>query len=1123
MKQVGRRIRPKGWEAITSGTFVYSSDLAPEGLLVGRILRSPHPSARIVSIDVSAARAMPGVHAVITGADLPTDLVYRHEGAGDRHPIARGCVRFIGEEVAAVAAETSALADAALAAIKIVYEETAAAFTIDEARAENAPAIHQRPTEQPNVARKIRRLWGDLTAARENAPVSVSGSYWYPSQSHICMETNNTLARWDEDAGRLHLWTGTSAPALVVEELSHLLALAPAAIICHEIGVGGSFGSKSRISEHEVLAAVLARAARRPVLLSLSRREEFATTKTRHGFRVGLRIDADEQGRMHGLEGNVAVDNGAFVHSGYSVMSAGVKALGTLYQFKAVNVEAQLVDTSKQPGGQFRGYGSSQTIYALESLIDSLAEDLKIDPIDLRKRNANLPFTTTSNGARIQSARLSECLDAVRDAIGWDEKKAAPRPGWGVGVACGIHACGSYGFDGANRADNAIDFFPDGRIRVRFGGCDTGTGQKTILAQIAAEELGLDADKVEVLTTQSDQTPFDLGAWSSRGTYYSGNAGRKTARAAAERLKSLAAQELGNGPIELKDGLAICGDRSVPIRKLTSEAPEACDGVLVFEESFVEDGVEKPSPEGFGNSSATYSFAAHAAEVYVDLRTGKLRVVDYVAAHDIGTAINPTFVEGQIVGGAVTGIGSALGEEMIHEQGRLVTASFINYAMPRSADLPKVRSIIIEGGDPKAPYGAKGVGELCITPPGPAIANALYDAIGIRISDLPLTPDKILTALANKAGRRRTHHVWRRPSLWWTAFIRWLYPRGLFTLLHRWGPSAKPSQTFATNSLGCARDLSQAVLELRAGATPIGGGIDLLPLRQDGIAPRGKLTSLLEVREMQGIKFENDGRIVIGAGTTLDDVAVALAERCPIITQAIRQIASAQVRAMATVAGNLLQAKRCWFYRNGFNCYKRGGSGRPCYAVLGDHRFYHAVVDGHRCQAVTPSDLATVLIALDSTLTIVGTRGTRVLASSELYTGPGETGLQTDEILVAVTIPAAASSRRGSFHKLGLWEGDFGVASVAMTAEVDQDGLWKDPRIVLGALAPVPWRAAGTEKVLKGTKPTVASVRYALDKELNAAAHPLNRNGWKLDAVAGLAEHATEDILGHTHPVSATQ
>ena len=1115
MKQVGRRVRPKGWEAITSGTFVYSSDLTPEGLLVGRILRSPYPSARIVSIDVSEARAMPGVHAVITGADLPTDLVYRHEGAGDRYPIARDYVRFIGEEVAAVAAETSALADAAVAAITVVYEEMVAPFTIDEARAENAPALHPRPTEQPNVARKIRRLWGNLSAARENAPVSVSGSYWYPSQSHICMETNNTLARWDEVAERLHLWTGTSAPALVVEELSRLLDLAPDAIICHEIGVGGSFGSKSRISEQEVLAAVLARAARRPVLLSLSRREEFATTKTRHGFRVGLRIDADEQGRMHGLEGNVTVDNGAFVHSGYSVMSAGVKALGTLYQFNAVDVEAQLVDTSKQPGGQFRGYGSSQTIYALESLIDTLAEDLKIDPIDLRKRNANLPFTTTSNGARIQSARLSECLDAVRDAIGWDEKKAVRRPGWGVGVACGIHACGSYGFDGANRADNAIDFFPDGRVRVRFGGCDTGTGQKTILAQIAAEELGLDADKVEVLTTQGDQTPFDLGAWSSRGTYYSGNAGRKTARAAAERLRSLATKELGNGPIELKDGLAICGDRSVPICKLTSEAPEARDGVLVFEESFVEDDVEKPSPEGFGNSSATYSFAAHAAEIFVDRRTGKLRIFDYVAAHDVGTAINPTFVEGQIVGGAVMGIGSALGEEMIHEQGRLVTASFINYAMPRSADLPRVRSIVIEGGDPKAPYGAKGVGELCITPPAPAIANALYDAVGIRISDLPLTPDKILTALAKKEGRQRTYHVWRRPSFWWTAFIRWLYPRGLFALMHRWGPSAKPAQSFDTGSLGCARDLYQAVLELRAGATPIGGGIDLLPLRQDGIAPHGRLTSLLEVPEMQGIAFENDGRIVIGGAATLDDVAVALAERCPIITQAIRQIASAQVRAMATVAGNLLQAKRCWFYRNGFNCYKRGGSGRPCYAVLGDHRFYHAVIDGHRCQAVTQSDLATVLIALDSTLTIVGTRGTRTLASSELYTGPGETGLQTDELLVAVTIPAAASSRRGSFRKLGLWEGDFGVASVAMTAEVDQDGLWKDLRIVLGALAPVPWRAAGTEKALKGTKPTVALVRYALDKELDAAAHPLDRNGWKLDAVAGLAEHATEDILGH--------
>jgi CO/xanthine dehydrogenase Mo-binding subunit/CO/xanthine dehydrogenase FAD-binding subunit len=1114
VRQIGRRVRPLDWEAITSGRFIYGTDLVLDGMLTGRVLRSPHAHAQINALDVSEARTMPGVHAVITAADFPPGIRYRHEGAADRPPIAGDVVRFVGQEVAAVAAETREQADAALRAIRVSYGPLEAPFTIDEALARGAPRLHERSTGVANLARRLMRRWGDPEAARARGPVTVEGTYWYPHQTHVCMEPNVTVASWDEAAQKLHLWTGTQAPALVIEEVAHVLGLEIEQVLCHETGVGGAFGSKSRVSEHEAIAAALSRATNRPVRVALSRFEEFATTKTRHAFRTTLRLHADTDGRMHAIDARIVADNGAFVHSGYSVLSAGPKAFGTLYEFEGLEVEALLVDTSKQPGGQFRGYGTTQSVYALESLMDDLAERLKIDPIEIRKRNANRPATRTLQGARLQTARLSECLDAVREAIGWNEKKAHRRPDRGVGVAVGIHASGVYAQPGANRNDSAIDIFADGRVLVRFGGVDTGTGQRTILAQIAANEIGIDFDKVSVLSTESDKTPYDLGAWGTRGTFYSGNAARKAAIEAADRLRALAAPQLGNEPIVLDHGMARSGGREVPIGELVRSSPDAIDGCLTVESSFVETDVEMPDSEGVGNVSATYSFAAHAAEVEVDRRTGRIRLLDVVAAHDVGTAINPTMVEGQIAGGVAMSVGVALGEELIHEQGRLVNPSYLNYAMRRAVDLPRIRTILVEGGDPKGPYGAKGVGELCITPGAPAVANAVYDAIGVRVPDLPITPDKILTALAAKEGRRRRHAIWRRPDRWWVAFVRWAYPRGLFVLLSRWGVrTITRPEPHTIDAIEMPATVEGALDAVRADATPIGGGTDLLPARLQGLVAPARLVSLVDVPELQKVEWSADGSVVIGAAVTLARLAKDVGGRAPIVAEAVAHIATPQIRAMATVGGNLLQEKRCWFYRNGFDCYKRGGFGRPCYAVMGDHRFYHAAMGAHRCQAVTPSDLATVLVALDGEAIIAGPGGKRTIPLGALYRGPGESVLRRDELLTSVRIDAKAFSRRGCYEKLSLWEGDFAIASVAMTFVPRDDGRWGDPRVVLGGIAPRPWRARTFERQLDGAYPSAASVRAGLDAELDAHAHPLPHNLWKLDAVAGLAEHATERLL----------
>ena len=1114
MKQVGRRVRGIDWQLRTSGQLAYVADIPLQGILHGAILRSPHSLARILGIETSAARRLPGVHAVITAADLPPGKRYVHEGAADRAPMAETVVRFVGEEVAAVAAETPEIAEAALRAIRVDYKVIAAPVTVAAALEPGATRLHERPTDQVNLSRKTVRDWGDYEAGRRAASVTVRGKFSFPRQAHACMETNGSLAHWDEAEQKLHFWCSTQAPYYIVLEVALALDLRRDQVVCHEVGVGGGFGSKSKICEHEVIAGALSRAAKRPVRLILSREEEFAATKSRHAFAIEMALHADKDGRLRAIEAELDIDNGAYNHSGVSVMGAALKSLGMLYRPDGLHATGRLIDTATLPGGQFRGYGSTQASFALECLVDELADKLGMDQVEIRRLNANLAGETTLVGAQLGSARLIECLEATREAIGWERERAQRRPGRGVGIASAVHVSGSHTQKDSNRSDAAIDVHLDGHIRVRFGGSDAGTGQRTILAQIAAEELGVPLERVEVLTMDSEQTPFDMGAWSSRGTHYGGHAVRKASFATAERLKALAAPRLGAGTLWLEDGMVCSETERLPIGEAVRFSNDARDGVLSTETSFVEESVVMADREtGRGNVSASYNFACHAAVVDVDQRTGKVSVLDYVAAHDIGLAINPTATEGQAIGGAVMGLGPALGEELIFEQGKLVNPAYLHYALPRAADVPHIRPILIEGGDPRGVYGAKAIGECSINPPGSVISNAVHDAIGVRIRDLPITPDKIMNALADRDGRRRRHRLWRRPSRWWIDIVRRLYARGLLDFLHRRATSIRAAvSSMPPQALVTPRTLPELLAELRPDTSPLGGGTDLQLQRKQGINNADRLVWTGGASELKSIESLKDGAVRIGGAVTLASLGEAFRERLPIVAEAIDTIAGTQIREMATVGGNLAQAKRCWFFRNGFGCYKRLGGLAPCYAIEGDHRFYHAVIGGHRCQATTPSDLATVFQALDGVAVLASREGERRVSIDRLYIGPGETVLAADEIIAAIELPASAFRRSGSFQKLGLWEGDFAVASVALTAVPGPNGTLEAPRLVFGGLAPTPWRAGACEGKISGRAVTAAELRRCLDGELDAAAHPLKRNGWKLDAAAGLAEKALEAL-----------
>ncbi|GAA3100984.1 hypothetical protein GCM10010464_75520 [Pseudonocardia yunnanensis] len=1122
---IGDRVRPIDWDARSAGLVAYTADL-PGGHLHGIILRSPHPYAEIVVIDIAAARAMPGVHAVITAADFTPGVRYLHRGGplSDRPPLADSVVRHVGQEVAAVAAETRAQAEAACRAIRVRYRRRAAPLTIAAALTPRALRLHERTTDEANVSMLVSTRWGDPDTGIAAAAVSVSGRFVYPSVAHVCMEPSTTLAAWDEERGILELWTSTQAPWFIAKEVSHLLGLAHEQVVCREVAVGGGFGQKSKACEHEVLAAALARTAGRPVLVELSREEEFAANKPRHRFETELRTWADADGVLRALAADVAVDNGSYNHMGTSVMRVGVITLGSMYRPDGVQFTARLVDTATQPGGQFRGYGTPQVSLAMESQVDEIAERLGIDPIELRLRNLAPEHTPALCGYEVTTSRLGECLTLVRDGLNWDQARRTRPTGGAIargwGVAAGMHGSGAYAYELANRSDAAIDLFDDGRVRVRHGGADAGTGQNTILAQIAADVLGVELGDVDVLSMDGERTPFELGAWSSRGTHMTGSSLGQAAREFADKLRALAAAKLDVDPadVTLRGGRATAGEDAIDIGDLVGLSDEADDGVLSHETSYLLGGTEMLTPDrDTANLSPTYAFAAHGAVVNVDRRTGKVQVVDYLAAHDVGRAINPTAVEGQIIGGAAMGLGAALGEQLVREGGRVVNSSYLHYAMPRNADLPSIRAAIVHAHDEAGPFGAKSVGEMSIIPPGAAVANAVYDALGIRIRELPITPDKIVTALAARDGRRRDHRIPLRPSRWWVALVRWAYPRGLHRALDTVGtrfgpvPRARRSAPAPEPVVHAPTELTEAVSLLTGGAGVLGGATDAPVERRRQPGPSPVLVSVAAVTDLRRLARSDSG-LRIGSAVTLTELAEH--PDAPIaLVEAIGTIASAQVRNAATVAGNLLQAKRCWFFRNGFSCYKRNGPTSPCYAVLGDHRFQHAAVGAHRCQAVTPSDLATVLLALDASVEITGQRGSRTVPVSDLYTGPGETALGEDELVTAVYVPARSLSLRTAFTKLALYTGDFATASVALAVEIGDGGRWNDVRIVLGAVAPTPWRVSAAEQALRGTIPTPHDVSAAVNRELDRAAHPLPGNAWKLDAAAGLSEQATEALL----------
>lgn len=733
----------------------FTDDLRLPRMLYAKLVRSPHPHARIVHVDVGPALAMPGVVAALTGDDLPERFGII-PWTPDEHALARETVRFVGDAVAAVAAVDERAAARAAERVVVAYEPLAAATTIEAAVAH--PEVGLGGSREDNVSKAVELAFGDVDAGLAGAAVVVEGEYDFHGSAHAPIETHCALAQYDGD-GLLTVWSTTQVPHYLHRELSRVLGVSPARIRVVQPPLGGAFGGKSEPFGHEMVAAKLAMKTGRPVKLLLTREEEFYVHRGRHPMRMRVRAGASADGTLAAYDARTVIDGGAYSSFGlvttyYSGQLLSIPTVPRSYRFSSTRYF-----TNKPPCGPKRGHGSVQPRFAFEVTLDKLAARLGIDPIELRRRNVAAPDATTINGMRVTSNGMLECLARVEEASGWKTRRGKLGPGRGLGVASSAYISGTnYPIYPNEMPQSAVQLKVDrsGVVTVFNGASELGQGTDTLLATIVAEELGMDLRAVRVVSADTDLCPVDLGAYSSRGTFMNGNACASAARQVREKLVLAVAEKLGVAATEVfvsRGFLCAKGDdgRAVPVDEAIRLA-EARFGTLGAVGYY-------RSPPALGGkyrggtigASPAYSFTAHVAEVRVDRDTGVVEVVRVWCAHDCGRALLPTQVAGQIEGSVYMGVAEALFEEHAVEASGLHRGpNLLDYRIPTSLDVPDIESMVVESMDPEGPYGAKEAGEGPLHSSIPAVVNAVYDAIGVRIDALPLSPGRVLAALRAK-------------------------------------------------------------------------------------------------------------------------------------------------------------------------------------------------------------------------------------------------------------------------------------------------------------------------------------------------------------------------------------
>ncbi|PYN76636.1 MAG: aldehyde oxidase [Candidatus Rokuibacteriota bacterium] len=752
------------WAKVVGET-KYADDLFLPRMAYGKLLRSAHAHARIRSIDTARARAVPGVYAVLTGADLPRVKFGILPVSQDEEALCTDKVRMVGDAIAAVAAVDEETAELACRAIEVDYEPLPALMSVFDSLAHPEVRIHEYG-DGPNVHKNVALQFGDVDAAFAGADLVREDVFYFEGNNHLPMEQHAAVAHWASD-GKLTLWSSTQTPHYVHRLLARVLDTPAAHIRVIATPVGGGFGGKTDLFSHEIVACQLSKVTGRPVKIALTREEVFYTHRGRHPVLMWIKTGFTKQGDITGCHLRTWLDGGAYGSYGVaSTFYTGVINPVT-YKMPVYKFEAARIFTNKPPCGPKRGHGTPQPRFALECQLDKAAEQLGLDPADLRRRIVAEPFTKTANHLTVTTIGLGECIDKVVEAAGWREKRArfggsiGGNPKKGIGIACSAYLTGAgtaiYWNDMPHsgviaRADRS------GGVAVLCGATDIGQGSDSILAYVTAEVLGIDPKDVHVHSADTSLTPVDLGSYSSRVTLMCGVA----AIQAAERLRAAifeaVAQKLEVSPASLvarerKIGVADDWDKAVPFARAV-ELGEALHGVLAFPGSYAPPKRAGKYKGGGVGPSPCYSYSACVVELTVDEETGTVELEDVWIAHDVGRALNPLLVEGQVEGSVYMGIGEALMEEQVFRKNLHKQPSMLEYKSPTTLETPEIHTILVESDDPEGPFGAKEAGQGPLLPVIPAIANAINHALGIRIDEVPITPDKILKALELKrAGK----------------------------------------------------------------------------------------------------------------------------------------------------------------------------------------------------------------------------------------------------------------------------------------------------------------------------------------------------------------------------------
>ncbi|MEQ1773875.1 MAG: molybdopterin cofactor-binding domain-containing protein [Burkholderiales bacterium] len=1014
-----------------TGAAQYVADIQMPGMLHGAVLRSPHPNARIVSIDLTAARAVPGVKSVITGEDT----AHKKWGAfrPDLYPLAIGRVRYVGDEVAAVAATTPEIARAAIDKIVVQYEVLPAVLSMDEAMAPNAPLVHDDCAG--NIAHEFNFERGEVDAGFKASDCIVEGTWESQRQWHTSLETIGCVAKFSD--GRYTLWCNTQTPYLARGRYCVALGIPESQMRVIQTEVGGGFGGKSGDDNCSVICAMLSRKTSKPVKLIHTREEEFLASHPRMPMRYWVRLGFSKAGKVLAKEIKMWADNGAYTGKSQAILGAATVRHDALYKYPNARAHSRLVYTNLVPTGAFRGFGNPSADWAVEQAWDLAAEKLGIDIADLLRMNAVEPGDVSPHNHKITSCELKQCIDKATELIDWKTKHKNKKPDRGLGMGCSLHVNGRRSFGDWDGSSAIVRINDDGRATILSGEGEIGQGTFTVLRQIAAEELGLPYEDVDITRPDTDVHPYALGALASRVTYVAGNAVKRAAGEASKQLMAAAAEQFKlpvealtiiNGQIGPKAGPeSAYKPVSVIVRaNIYKRGGQPIIGVGNFDNPS-----DFPDHSRYGNESGSYNFAAQCVEVEVDRGTGMVKLEEISAVVDCGTVIHPAAAQGQVHGGMVQGIGFAMTEYFDLWNGQPTDPQLKDYPLPGAANLPVMHVAFADSYEPSGPFGAKGLGEIGLDAIPAAIANAISDAVGVRIHELPITSEKIHRALHPElyANEKVAPAVEPKGGMWSRL------------------STGKPSGPRPFNpEFVVATSVDEAVAMLAAGDTALvsGGMSHALRRERTGYPQATRLVSLARIPELLHMGVNANGVLQIGSAVNqqriYDDAKIKSGWHA--IHDALEAVGHTRLRRMITV----------------------GGSIGP-------------LIGGF--------DLPIALLALNARVTVAGPQGRRTLALDEAF----QKRFAKDELVVSVEANALPARTGSAFHKYML-RGELEIPAVNVAANVtlDEAGNCSSARVVVGCVG---WKPIVLDLAqLTGKSLTEQAIRDAV-QQVRTLAQPM--------------------------------